>query len=208
MYLCVRMGLYAPVALATVLPWPSLAFASCRSQFKALVHRNVNIGAYEIMDNNVQTDKRDGKTIEVNSLLQVAFPASARLKMEFLPLNFTTDVVEIGSKTWVYADKKWTSVAYNAGAVALAAIRKNGFITGSYRNLECLGLQRNDGINALVFRYTAVVSGIDMPITLYIDAATRLPVKGEGHAETAIFVGHLTTHYRFGPQIKIEPPSF
>ena len=184
------------------------AAENCQTQFRRLVHGNRPSGPYEIEEENAQTYKRDGKMIQINSLTQIVVPSAARLRTAFLPLNITNDVIEIGPQAWVYADGRWAHVSFNLLATSMPAILKNGFISGHISRVKCLGQRQNGGRNVVAFRYTANMSGLQMPIQIVFDPSTGLPVSSEGVAEDGQVAIRYSAQFRFGADIQIKPPVF
>ncbi|CAM5764865.1 hypothetical protein LMIY3S_01291 [Labrys miyagiensis] len=188
-----------PLALVAVLLGGAAARADCVADFTAIMQHGREAGPFRV----------DGEAsvgaLHMETVTEVIVPDTAHLLVS--TSRGDQEVIIVGDRAWGKVKGLWLALdegtmrRMHSDYVAAGILYSDGA-----RNIECLGGKVVDGVSYVAFKYDAAIANFTVPMTVYVDPASRLPVRTEGSVESGGDTARFSATYKLDPALKIEPP--
>jgi hypothetical protein len=189
----------AILAVAAILLGGSSAQADCAADFAAIMKHGKEAGPFR-----VEEESSVGK-LHMSTLTEAMPPNAVHVRIT--TPDGEQEVIVIGARAWGRVKGLWllldekTSRQMQSGLAGAGILYSDGAT-----NIECLGEKTVDGVNYMAFKYDAAISNFTIPMTVYVDPLTRLPVKTEGTIESGGDTAHFSATYKSDPTVVVAPP--
>jgi hypothetical protein len=186
-------------AFAAVLLGSAGAQADCAADFAAIMHHGREVGPFRV-DGEASVGARRMVTVT-----EVIPPDAAHVHVS-TPQG-DQEVIVTGSQAWGNVKGFWLALDEATARQMQTDFAQAGILySDKAQNIQCLGETMVDGTKYLGFKYDAAIANFTVPMIVYVDPASRLPVKTEGTMQSGSDTARFSATYKLAPDLKIAPP--
>jgi hypothetical protein len=187
------------LAIAAMLLGGSSAQADCAGDFAAIMKHGKQAGPFR-----VEEESSVGKQ-HLTTMTEQVPPHAVRVRVT--TPDGEQEVIIIDTQAWGKVKGLWLPLDEKTSRQMQDGLAGAGlFYSDGATNIQCLGEKAVDGVSYLAFKYDALISNFTVPMTVYVDPSTRLPVKTEGTMDSGGDTAHFSATYKPDPSVTISPP--
>jgi len=185
-------------ALAFALLGATTARADCAADFATIMRHAREVGPFR-----VEGDSSVG-ALRMATVTEVVPPDAARMSIS--TAQDKQQAIVIGDEAWGNVKGFWLPLDQNTVRQIKGEAQAGILFSDNAQNVRCLGEKIVDGTTYLAFGFDAAIGNFTVPMTAYVDPASRLPVKAEGSTPSGSDTARFSAIYKLVPDLKIAPP--